>query len=227
MRNDENRSPNEQKEAIIEKQDQQIAHLKEQIMKLQNQHYRVRAESSLQMAELKKKLDNTRKKAALLQQKIEEIRNIQANIQNEEIANEIIENIWTILINYRKELFQKEEEYVPPPKIKKVSKTRKQAQDTPAPFDSPDIADIMGTPTTPSIQETQAFDSIASRRTRRKSTKNVCYKEPTLKEMLSPGSAYAFSIEDGMGTPTLPPNYTRDTPASTRKKRRTRSQAFV
>lgn len=73
---------------------------------------------------------------------------------------------------------------------------------------------------TPIIQSNDNYyDSIASRRTRRRCTTNVYYKEPSLKNALTPGDPFTFSIEDGIVTPTIPNNYSRDTPSINTKRR--------
>ena len=69
------------------------------------------------------------------------------------------------------------------------------------------------------IGETQFCDSIAMRRTRRKCSTNVYYKEPSLREALTPGDPFTFSIEDGMVTPTIPNHYDRNTPTVNTKKK--------
>ena len=61
-------------------------------------------------------------------------------------------------------------------------------------------------------------DSIASRRTPRRG-KEVYYKEPSLREALSPNSPFAFSLGEERSTPTIPPGYSRDTPSISKKKR--------
>lgn len=88
---------------------------------------------------------------------------------------------------------------------------------TPLASSNPD--EIIITPTTSSMNE-NFCDSIASRRTRRRCTTNVYYKEPSLRSALTPGDPFTFSLEDGIVTPTVPENYSRDTPTLNSKRGR-------
>ncbi|OHT05050.1 hypothetical protein TRFO_06035 [Tritrichomonas foetus] len=67
------------------------------------------------------------------------------------------------------------------------------------------------------LETPQFCDSIAARRTRRRCTENVYYKEPSLRNSISPGDPFTFSLEDGMVTPTIPNEYSRNTPRSTKQ----------
>jgi flagellar biosynthesis regulator FlaF len=68
------------------------------------------------------------------------------------------------------------------------------------------------------ITETPDFEgSIASRRTPRRG-RDVYYKEPSMREALSPNSPFAFSLGEERVTPKIPEGYTRSPiPKKTRK----------
>jgi hypothetical protein len=127
------------------------------------------------------------------------------------MADEMIEQIWSILTAHRKPSSPHPSEPRLPPSFDLDS-------------DQEIVPIIPETPTLyddPTLTETpKPFESIATRRTRRSGAGNVYYKEPSLRTALSPGDPYTFSVEDGIVTPTIPTGYNRKTPVVDQRSRR-------
>lgn len=289
---DENIEINADKnKAIIQKQNEQLAKLREHFVKLRNLYHDERRDYAMKSLSLQRAIESTKRKGDQLENRINEIRSSIENAENEKIANDLVEKIWSILSTFRKEIFAEAGEDAPndsfmndnrnsrhkdrsaAPSKKDVTygttaqaiKSKHHQQnlnfepeydpfDNDQPLSSPnDISpnmnnndnyitpsvvgaeispitplqniqtpislssatnsdDLAVTPTTTCMNE-QFCDSIASRRTRRRCTTNVYYKEPSLRSALTPGDPFTFSLEDGIVTPTVPEDYSRNTPS--------------
>lgn len=272
---DENLQTNiDKNKSIIQKQNEQLVKLREHFVKLRNLYHDERRDYAMKSLSLQRAIDNTKRKGDQLEHRIQEIHASIENAANEKIANDLIEKLWSILNNFRKDVFTEADQdisddgsFIKGNKSKEVhygnsikaakSKSKRQEINLESdydPFDQPlsspigmnsnlsnsddfntpstigDMTPItplndMPTPitpssssnldsvvtTTPSLNE-NFCDSIASRRTRRRCTTNVYYKEPSLRSALTPGDPFTFSLEDGIVTPTVPDDYSRDTP---------------
>lgn len=283
---DENIEINADKnKAIIQKQNEQLAKLREHFVKLRSLYHDERRDYAMKSLSLQRAIESTKRKGDQLESRIKEIRSSIENAENEKIANDLVEKIWSILSTFRKEIFAEAGEESPNDNFLNDNrnsrhKGRSSKKDitygTTAqaikskhheqninfepeydPFDQPlsspiDISsnmnnndnyitpsvigaeispitplqniqtpitlsatnsdDLAVTPTT-TCQNEQFCDSIASRRTRRRCTTNVYYKEPSLRSALTPGDPFTFSLEDGIVTPTVPDDYSRNTPS--------------
>jgi hypothetical protein len=138
---------------------------------------------------------------------LQELHDVEKNRAHERMADEMVQRIWSILSAHRRPPPPSPRRYAPQPETFTLDSEQEIEQ-------SP--AEVMLSDTdTP-----QPFESIAARRSRRQSTANVYYKEPSLRGALSPGDPYTFSVEGGFVTPTIPDGYSRDTPTVPRRATR-------
>lgn len=86
--------------SIIDKQMKQITMINELYTKLQVQYHNFKSEASSKLISLEKQVDATKQKAELLQQKVNEFKNIEDYLNDTKIANELINNIRDIIINF-------------------------------------------------------------------------------------------------------------------------------
>lgn len=178
---------------VYEKQKKQIAQLKEQFIQLRDHYHTEKKDVMYEHLLLRKKIAAAQKKREQLSQQLYSLNEGRQNSEREQMADEIIERIWTILTDYRRELtichdFEdvhfEIENMVP----------------------APPTPDLPASLKTPSVDE----DSIASRTRARNKNSRVYYGEPTMREFIAPNSPYIFTLEDER-TPRI-----RNTPRSKR-----------
>lgn len=197
-------------------------------------------QASNEIMKVQQQISSIQQKADQIEKKINSIRNNAANIRKEKYAEELIENIWDLLKDFRKELFSKanvpleddsmdQMSYVNDDSFVSSPIPTKSEPDTLLPFTPrPEINLEMSEipmraaetpqppiPTTPSNPE--MFESIAQRRTRRQASANVYYKEPSLRSVLTPGDPFTF--DDGIVMQRLPVGYSREAPKPKPKKK--------
>ena len=240
-------------------QEKNIAILKERFNQLRAANTASKAEARMKVIDLQKKIAAAQNRQKILKNQIAEHESGIDSQAKEEMAADVIEDIWNELQNFRGEIRSK---------IDCKKSHRPCASDTDdneciANDDSVDVSSIIPsiddctvqmTPVVPSspslsavsspmidetpiisdspmpetprrrnrkkvkITETPDFEgSIASRRTPRRG-KEVYYKEPSMKEALSPDSPFVFTLGEGRTTPTLPEGYVRS-PIQKKKKR--------
>ena len=236
-------------------QEKNIAILKERFNQLRAANTASKAEARMKVIDLQKKIAAAQNRQKTLKKQIAEHESGIDSQAKEEMAADVIEDIWNELQNFRGEIRSKIDikkshcscasdnddiESIANDDSVDVSSIIPSIDDctvqmTPVVTSSPALSPMIDEttiisdspmPETPrrrnrkkvKITETPDFEgSIASRRTPRRG-KDVYYKEPSMKEALSPDSPFVFTLGEERSTPTLPNGYVRS-PIQKKKKR--------
>ena len=266
-------------------QEQHIQTLKERFTQLRAANTQARSEARMKIIDLQKRIAQAQNRQKIIKAQIKEYDTECSNEAKEELAAQVIEDIWNELTKFRNEIREKQNfdeklqsiaendidediqnvamdvsdivpsiddclvpmtpiDNSPIPDKRRISSKQKSTISTPIVVDvdddddnNDDDGDPYTSKNTKRIEDTPAVkvpgkrvkskkltftespaDSIAGRRTPRRG-KEVYYKEPCLREALSPNSPFAFSLGEERSTPTIPPGYSRDTPSKPRRKR--------
>ena len=203
---------------VIKKQTDQLELMKEKFIEMRSKYHEEKRNNSLKVLTLQKQISSAKKKSQQLEIKIFELKEKNDNELKQKLAEEVIENIWSIMNDFRQTLF-KDEESIEFKESNFIIDFEDSLNNTPIiSLDTPIINNIspkkiekpqIKIEKSPKNIEKSPFEgSIAERRTKR-NKKDVYYKEPSLKGSLTPGDPYTFSTEEGIITPTIPNGYNR------------------
>jgi hypothetical protein len=183
------------------KQKKQIQHLKEEFLKLRETYHQEKKANSFEQLQYEKRIASVRRQADHLQAQLDELRRANENEEHEELAAAVIEEIWTILSDYRREVFTNAEfcddRFQTQSLLGRETETRLpndaviDVEPMPMPPPTPDLPPSLKTP---SLSQADAQSSIASRRTRRTPGGTVFYGEPSMKQFIAPNSPYVFTL---------------------------------
>jgi hypothetical protein len=205
---------------LIEKQASQLAQLRSQLQSLRTQYNDFKRDYQLQSLQLQRRLHSLQWRRDLLTRRLQELHESESDRGQEQMAVDMIEQIWSILVAHRRPSLPSDPPYAAPrfdddavAPEPDYSPPRLDDDDVTANTPVPYVNDRgLGDEDTPTF-----FESIAARRTRRPCAMNVYDKQPSLRAALTPSNPYTFSVEGGRVTPAIPEGYTRNTPMTSRR----------
>ncbi|EAY21428.1 hypothetical protein TVAG_198670 [Trichomonas vaginalis G3] len=207
---------------LLQKQSEQLSLLKDKYSSLREKYHNDKRAAQVEIINLQKKINSVQRRSQQLKDQINELNGSYQNMAREEMAGKVIEDIWAVLSEFRDQIRERDftNQVDNLSTIGALPPTPTILQESPqTPIVEPS-SEYVEKKTPKRSRRSSAVDtpvdSIASRRTRR--GKEVYYKEPTLKEALSPNSPYAFSLGEERSTPSLPSGYSRDTPSKRKFK---------